>query len=135
MRLGDHHIEQDGKMFITLERHDQIRNADQGRAFWCGAICVVGIIYALWVFGVFSCAHAQGLPIGSSTGPVFITSGQTACQALPNAICTIKFQNGQVTTEGCDFSRDLKNPKISPLNERSLRMDFEQLPSTVGTCK
>lgn len=73
MRLGDHHIEQDGKMFISLERHEQIRNADQGRGFWSG---VALTIFILWLFGELSCAKAAEPPSKPWTALFLYSSGQ-----------------------------------------------------------
>lgn len=53
--------------------------------------------------------------------------------SLPPRTCTITFTAGNITTEGCDFSMPMNNPKITPGGADRFKIVFEQPYSSLPT--
>lgn len=70
-------------------------------------------------------------PLIGGTGSNIVTYSNSV--VIPNRTCTITFKSGNLTTEGCDFSLPMKNPKMTPIAIDHVKFEFDQPYAILGT--
>lgn len=88
------------------------------------------LLLAIPLITAHACAQSGGGGSNYGTPPKLAIDSSGTVAVVGLRTCKITFRGGDITTEGCDFSLPLRNPKMTPIDTQHVKFEFDQ--STLG---